>query len=169
MIMAQTTRGTASRNHHANRIERNTSARGGAYVYGNTARELDVRRQLQEEEPRRQLSRVTRKNRDKAHHMNIGYVLFLMAALCFFAYVLINYVQLQSEITNKVKTIAVQESRLNTIRLENEENYNKIVSSVDLEEIKKTAIGELGMVYAQEGQIITYSDAGADYMRKVND
>lgn len=136
-------------------------------MYDSTARALEVRRQL-EEEPRKQLSHVARKNRDKAHHMNPGYVLFLMGALCICAYVLINYLQLQSDITTKVKNISKLESELNTMQLTNEENYNRIISSVDLEEIRKIAIGELGMTYAQEGQIITYENAGRDYMRRVS-
>ena len=44
------------------------------YIYDNTARDLQIRRQM--EEPRRQLSHETRKNREKARHMSIGYVTF---------------------------------------------------------------------------------------------
>jgi Tfp pilus assembly protein PilN len=142
--------------------------RKNVYIYESTARNLDVRRQL-EEEPRRQLSHVTRKNRDKALHMNLGYVFFLMGALCICAVVLINYLQLQSEITTKVKSISSLESSLNSMQLANDEDYNRIISSVDLEEIRKIAIGELGMTYAKEGQIITYENAGNDYMRRVSE
>lgn len=137
-------------------------------MYDSTARALEVRRQL-EEEPKRQLSNETRKNRDKALHMNLGYVVFLMGALCICAFVLINYLQLQSDITAKVKNISSLESELNTLQLSNEEDYNRIISSIDLEEIRKIAIGELGMTYAQEGQIITYESAGNDYMRRVSE
>ena len=49
------------------------------YIYDNTARDLQIRRQI--EEPRRQLSHETRKNRENARHMSIGYVTFLMVAL----------------------------------------------------------------------------------------
>lgn len=150
-----------------NRTNTYRGSRNGAYVYGNTARRLDVQRQL-EQEPRRQLSNETRKNRDKAQHMNPGYVLFLVAAFCTCAFILINYLQLQSELTNRTKNLAILESRLNTMRLENDEAYNRITSSIDLEEIKRVAIGELGMVYAEEGQIITYSSVENDYMRQVN-
>lgn len=52
--------------------------------------------------------------------------------------------------------------------MENDEEYNRINSNIDLEEIKRIAIGELGMTYAGEGQIITYSHVGNDYMRKVS-
>ena len=164
--MARTTRRRTVSRTNTNRIR--TGSGSNIYMYDSTARALEVRRQL-EAEPRRQLSHETRKNRDKAHHMNPGYVLFLMGALCICALVLMNYLQLQSDITTKVKNISSLESKLNTIQLTNEENYNRIISSIDLEEIRKIAIGELGMSYAQEGQIITYDGSGSDYMRRVSE
>lgn len=163
--MAQTRRDRTSRN-TKNRI-RNAS-RENLYIYDSAARDLQVRRQL-EEAPRRQLSNETRKNRDKALHMNLGYVFFLMGALCVCAVVLLNYLQLQSDITTTVKNISRLESTLNTKQLANEEEYNRIISSIDLENIRKIAIGELGMSYAQEGQIITYESTGYDYMRRVSE
>ena len=138
------------------------------YIYDNTARRLDVVRRM-EEEPRRVLSNETRKNREKARHMSLGYVAFLMAALLVSAVILINYIQVQSAYTNSTKEIARLESKLNTLKLSNDEEYNRITSSIDLEEIKCVAIGELGMTYAKEGQIITYSSVGTDYMRQVTD
>lgn len=159
--MAQT------RRTNTNRTNTYRQARSNVYVYGNAARKLDIQRQL-EQEPRRQLSNETRKNREKAHHMNLGYVLFLMAAFCTCAFILINYIQLQSELTNRTKGLATLESRLNTMKLENDEAYSRITSSIDLEEIKRVAIGELGMTYAEEGQIITYSSVTNDYMRQVD-
>ena len=65
--------------------------RSNAYIYGNTAHKLDVQRQL-EQEPRRQLSHETRKNRDSARHMSLGYVVFLLAAFGMCASILINYI-----------------------------------------------------------------------------
>nr|WP_318683394.1 cell division protein FtsL [uncultured Acetatifactor sp.] len=144
-----------------------------AYVYGNAVRKPeivhkpDVRKQL-EERPKRQLSNEVRKNRDKARHMNLGYVVFLVGALCAAAFVLVNYVQMQAELTNRINNIASLESELNSLKLANDEEYNRITSSIDLEEIKRVAIGELGMTYAKEGQIITYNVEGNDYMRRVS-
>ena len=160
--MSQTRR-TSARQVNTGRVNRNS-----AYVYGNTARRLDVQRQL-EQQPRRQLSNETRKNRDKARHMSFGYVVFLIAAFCTCGFILINYIQLQSELTNRTKNIAKLESELNTMRLTNDEAYSRITSSIDMEEIKRVAIGELGMTYAEEGQIITYSSVANDYMRQVTD
>ena len=101
--------------------------------------------------------------------MSPGYVVFLIGALCFAGVVLLNYIQLQADITQRLENIARLESKLNDKQLANDEEYNRITSSVDLEEIKRIAIGELGMTYAQEGQIETYSNQGYDYMRKTTE
>ena len=145
-----------------------TRRTGNVYVYGNTARKLDIQRQL-EEQPARRLSNEVRKNRDKARYMNLGYVVFLMAALFTAGVILVNYIQLQSDLTNRVEHVAALESELNAKKLENDEEYSRITSSIDLEEIKRVAIGELGMTYAKEGQIVTYTPEGSDYMRKVSE
>lgn len=137
-----------------------------AYVQGNTARRLETA--SPQEEPRQQ-PRQVRKNRDKARHMSAGYVLFLAVALCTGAFILVNYIQLQAELTNRIKSVAAKESQLNSLRISNDEEYNRIISSINLEDIKRIAIGELGMIYAEEGQIITYTNENNDYMRQVTD
>ena len=136
------------------------------YIYDNTARDLQVRRQM--EEPRRQLSHETRKNREKARHMSIGYVTFLMVALVACAFFLVNYIQMQSQLTTKITEVSRMESELNALKLSNDEEYSRITSSVNLEEIKKIAIGELGMTYAAEGQVISYAGISNDYMRQAD-
>lgn len=137
---------------------------GRLYVYGNTAQELQ--RQI-EEEPVRRPSAEVKKNREKARYMNVGYMLFLGLALVVSAYILVNYIQMQAELTNLTKSVAAKKSMLIDLRTDNEEEYNRIVSSIDLEEIKRVAIGELGMSYAEEGQIVEYEDKEGDYMRRV--
>ena len=116
---------------------------------------------------KRQPQPAVRKNREKAHHMSAGYVIFLVAALCAAAFILVNYIQLQADLTNLTKGVATKQSELNSLRSANDEKYNRIMNSIDLEEIKRIAIGELGMTYAKEGQIILYADEGDDYMRQV--
>lgn len=136
-----------------------------AYIYDNTARQLDVREEVHRK-PRKKLTNANRKNRDKAVHMNLGYVTFLCVALIAVGIVLVGYISLQSDITNSVKHIATLESQLNDLKMANDEEYSRINSSIDLEEIKRIAIGELGMTYAGEGQIIPYSNEGSDYVRQ---
>lgn len=101
--------------------------------------------------------------------MNLGYVAFLAAAMLIAGYVLIGYIQMQADLTAQVEQIARLESQLNSLRLSNDEELARVNSSVDLEEIKRIAIGELGMVYATEGQIVNYNYEGSDYVRQVGD
>lgn len=138
------------------------------YIDGTAARQLDVRRAI-EEEPKRQLSHGTRKNRERAHHMNFGYVLFLALAMLVAGYVLIGYIQVQADLTAQLEQIASLESELNYLRLYNEDELARINSNINLEEIKQVAIGELGMVYAEEGQILFYENEGSDYVRQIAD
>ncbi len=133
---------------------------------GSAARQLQEGYDVRKVPKRKRLSNTTRKNREKAFHMNAGYVLFLSAALAFAVVTLCSYINLQSDITNQVDAISEMESRYNNMKLSNDEEYNRINSSIDLEEIKAVAIGELGMTYAKEGQIINVEDSETDYVRQ---
>ena len=101
--------------------------------------------------------------------MNAGYVFFLCAALVATGIILVNYIGLQSDITNSVEHISALEKQLNDLKLSNDEEYNRISSSVDLEEIKRIALQELGMQYAEEGQIITFASETNDYVKQMAD
>lgn len=149
--------------------ERSGKSETESYVYGNTARELSIQRQLEEAPKNHELSHRTRKNRDKAKHMSLGYVAFLLAASVMAGAILMNYVQLQSDMTKLANQVAKKESELNRLKLSNDEEYSRITNSIDLEEIRRIAIGELGMIYAKEGQIESYSSEGNDYMRRAGE
>lgn len=86
------------------------------YVYTATAEEFI--REMNSKP--RILSNETRHNREKARHMNIGYVLFLVAALFLCAMILINYIQSQAELTAKISEISQLEKEVNTIKRSND-------------------------------------------------
>ena len=101
--------------------------------------------------------------------MNFAYVLFLTAAMAVTGFVLISYIQMESAITTSVKAVAARESELNTLKTENDEALSRIETSIDLEEIRRIAITELGMTYAGEGQIVEIPSEGSDYVRQYAD
>ena len=160
-------RGNNRTSHTVRPETRRTKGNRSAYVYGNVVRQTEIVRELGE--PRRQPEPQVRKNREKAHHMSAGYVCLLGLALLAAGLILVNYIQMQAQLTNLTRSVASMESELNSARIANDEEYNRIVNSINLEEVKRIAIGELGMTYAQEGQIISYSGVKNDYMRKVTD
>lgn len=55
------------------------------------------------------------------------------------------------------------------MKLANDTKYDETMASVDLEKIKDIAINELGMVYAEQGQIINYNSQDGDYVRQYED
>lgn len=143
---------------------RTGNVRRNTYVEGNTVRKLNVVEELHKPLETKENGK---KNRDKSLYMNLGYVLFLIGALAIAAMILMSYIRVQSDIIISVRNIASLESELNNLKLSNDEDYARAASSVDLEEIRKVAIGELGMRYAKEGQIINVSGEGSDYVRQL--
>ncbi len=136
------------------------------YVRGNTVRNIQPERRT-DDRPKKKVNNTVRRNRERAKHMSPGYVLFLGAALIATGIILVYYIGLQSDITNSVKHIATLERELNALKVANEEDYSRITSSVDLEEIRRIAIQELGMQYAQEGQIISFASESSDYVKQM--
>ena len=136
------------------------------YIDGNTARKLQTVPINRNKKQNDKIKRQQVKRHVKTAPMNFGYIFFMMIAMLVVCVVLIGYVELQADITNKINRISQLESQLNDLKLDNDETYTKIMSSVDLEEIKRIAINELGMKYAKEGQVITYSGEGSDYVRQ---
>lgn len=146
----------------------NYRAGSGMYQQGSAARKLQVVPDLQER-PVRKVSDATRKNRERALHMNIGYVLFLVTAMVAAGIILTGYLSLQADITSSMKNIAKLESELNSLKLDNDETYSRINSNVNLEEVRRIAIQELGMQYAAEGQIVTFDGEDNDYVRQTGE
>ena len=143
---------------------RSANVRRNAYVEGNTVRKLNVVEELQKPLETKDNSK---KKHDRSLYMNLGYVVFLIGALVVAAMIIMSYIRVQSDIIISVRNIASLESQVNNLKLSNDEDYARAASSVDLDEVRSIAIGELGMRYAKEGQIINVSGEGSDYVRQL--
>ena len=146
-------------------VQQNIGYTSRGYIDGNTVRKIDTVREMQQ--PVRKENRTVRKNRDRALYMNLPYVLFLTMALVITGVMLIGYLQAQSNLTVSIKKVATLESRLNDMKLANDEQLERINSALDMEEVKRIAVEELGMTYAKEGQVIIVSGEGSDYVRQL--
>ena len=125
-----------------------------SYVYGNT-----VRRETQpvpQKPVKKEVSQRVQKNRNKVLHMNKGYVAFLATAAMIALFACVQYLQLQSEVTNRSKNITAMQHELADKKEANTTKYNAIVNSMNLEEVRDKAMNELGMVYATPDQVIEY-------------
>lgn len=97
-----------------------------------------------------------------------GYVLFFISALIVTAVVLVHYITLRSEVTNKLQNISALQQEYNQLKMDNDAVYSRINSNMDLAMIRDRAINELGMVYAKEGQIRTFTSENGDYVRQLS-
>ncbi len=156
---------------HGRQLNRETGHafdRNAQYTYGNVATQPDVRREL-DAEPRKKVHSGTRKNREKSIQMNLPYVIFLAGALCVAGYILVNYLQIQADITTGNEKLARLENEYLDLRTSNDETYTRIMNSVDLAEIERIAREELGMHYATDGQVVVYTNETGDYVKQYAD
>lgn len=148
------------------------------YVDGSTVRELHPqperrpkpnKEELEKIRKKKQRKNAARRNRERAMYMNKGYVAFLSVCVALSALAAFSLIQIQSEITQRMKRIAELESQLTEKKAHNDARYNEIMTSVDLDYIKNTAINELGMSYATEDQIIYYTVENNNFMDQYSD
>ena len=136
----------------------------GRYISGTAVRAQEWNDILRDDPVQR--SHSARRNREKAQKMNFGTILLLSTAVVIAAVVLLSYLGLQAKVTAGINNVSKLESELYTLKQENDEYETRIKGSIDLSEIKRIAITELGMNYAQDGQIITVEAGSDDYVRK---
>ncbi len=108
----------------------------------------------------------TAKNRMNCRKMTVSNMCILVFSLLLMLAVFTNYLLLHSQIQEKQYDIARLESKLNDMRIANEEEAARINGSIDLEEIKAIAMNELGMTYPDNGQIVDFEDSDSDYVRQ---
>lgn len=144
------------------------------YVYGAAAPAADdfgdekEAAFLKEERRRRNAARErSAPGSRRRGYMTPAMIAFMAAAMCVMAFCLFEYISLQSEVTSAVEEIADLESELSELKSDNDEALNAIESGISLDDIKYRAIAELGMTYADEDQIIHYSNEESDYVRQV--
>ena len=148
------------------------------YVNGNTVRELEAqpirreridRTKIQEEQQKKRRRNAARRNRERALHMNRGYVAFLTLCVGVVAFAAVALIQIQSQVTQRMEHIATLESQITDLKADNDARYKEIITSVDLDYIKDVAINQLGMQYATEDQIIYYSVENNNFMDQYSD
>ena len=146
------------------------SGRVYTYVDGTAVRKLQTApAKSPQKKQRPQTSTRTKQNRERALSRNFGYVTFLTVAAVASVLMCVNFLQLQAKGTKLQKEVTTLETQLNAAILENNSDYNRIMTNVDMEHVKDVAMNELGMVQAKKSQIITYKMDDNDYVRQYSE
>ena len=134
-----------------------------SYIYGTEAPRYERAEQYERDERARHKNAA--KVRDRAAlSLDIPYVIFLVAAAAVTLALCINYLKLQSQITTSLKNIETQECLLEEYRNDNDAMAARIEAEINLNDIYKVATEELGMVYANKNQVMTFDRTPAEYV-----
>ncbi len=107
--------------------------------------------------------------RNAVNVLPIAYVMTVaIACVCILACSGI-YIHSKTEVTALTKQISTLQSSLETVRQENQDLQNEITTSTSLDTIRKKATKDLGMVPADESQIVYFEGSDSEYVRQKED
>ena len=135
------------------------------YIDGNTVRRVEPRFGEKKVTHTRERSGI-RGEILQMPQISFGYYLFFLAALAVTAFVCLWYVRIHSDITASQKRVVALENTLSSMKQANDEEYERIAGSIDMEEIKKIAMTDLRMKYPEEDQVVHITVEEDDYVRQ---
>lgn len=142
--------------------------RSYAYIDGNTVRELEpfvIPRQVEQEKRRNAMrADAVKRNRQRQLVIDAGYMFFLTAAVIVTLLVCINFLHLKAQVQSLNSQVTSAKEEVMDLKAKNDAAYNRILTSIDLEEIRRKASDELGMVPARKEQIVRFNSNQDDYM-----
>ncbi len=101
--------------------------------------------------------------------MNPAFAVFLALAVVATLAACTLMLSMQAKVTEQSNQITYLQSEIETLTDENDAYEARINSSVNLDQIRDTAMNQLGMVYPTEGQVVYYNLTEADYVRQYHD
>ena len=155
-----------------------------SYIDGNVARQYhtysqpdedkewlrEIYRDRERENAREERARQSRVRRlEHSRSMSFASFAVLAVAVLVMLYLCVGYIQAKSAVTSLNKEIVTTETEYNELKAKNDSNQKEIESSVNLQKIYNIATKDLGMVFANDNQIITYDNNESAYVRQYND
>lgn len=145
----------------------------GAYNYDSLARQYSVEEEKRQErlEKIRVKSERNAKNSEQAKTgINSGIdfvsmVVLSLALVCIMAFGL-SCLTLSSQITEMKKEVSALNTTYKEIKSMNNEAYNAIDNSVDIGQVYEVAVGDLGMVFPSDNQVVEFDYQEEGYVRQ---
>lgn len=141
------------------------------YSEGNTVRVIRDRDDLyyrRQQALRRQANVPDRRpvQRRQTRSVTLPLTLIMIAGVIATVFICYNYLCLKNSVDNRMNNIKVLETKLESMKTENDAFEQSIDTSVDLNYVYNVAVNELGMVHASQGKIIEYSKNESEYVRQ---
>lgn len=134
---------------------------------GNTARKLNVADTPYIDNDINKATETEKHRQPKLHHdMDLFTVIVLVASLVAAVYLCVGYLEVQSDIVQIKKQNILLESELENINDLNEVLYMRANTAADLGYIYDVAVNELGMVFANENDVLNYTRSQESFVRQ---
>ena len=128
-------------------------------VEGTAARKLqtvpDYERE-QEQISRPRVTELPRRAPKLSHGIDFISMTLLVAAMAITLYLCYNYLQVQGNIVQLKRDVAVLDQELNTLLNENDALEEGLNGQIDWDIVYLTAVNEFGMVYPNNNEVVTY-------------
>lgn len=115
------------------------------------------------------LERLNEKRIRRASRVNFLYTVGVSAIVAAIFVLCVQYLNVQSAVQANQSAVTELQSQLNTLTNENDETELNINTSIDYELIYNTAVDELGMIYPDRDQVITYDSVESEYVKQYKD
>lgn len=134
------------------------------YIDGNTVR-------VDHADPqRREKERVRVRTQPAAApvrvRVNMPFVMMLLAVTLLFGCLCFSYLRIQASINASMNRIAGMEEQLAEVRAENAVRLNRLDVQMDLEEVYRIAVDEMGMTYPDGNEVVEYTEQMREYVRQ---
>ncbi len=143
-----------------------------SYVNGNTVRKLNVAPDIRREEER-YVAPGRRRQEERQPKVfsgiNFASLVVLTIAIIATVSVCVDYLMLQNQVSQMDKNIIRLEKEIKVLTDENDANYEAIDTALNLDYIYQVAVEELGMVYPNKNEVITYKSSSTNYVRQYED
>lgn len=139
------------------------------YMQGSSARELahtsgGAKKRVQTQAPVRTVQKSV-----KQSHYALGHVVTILMIAGILGTIVGGYISLHSDIIHYRNQCTSLQKEYETLKTSNDLYKDRIINGVDMAEIERIAVCELGMTLAQEGQIVRYSGEIEDYVKQYAD
>jgi len=128
-------------------------------VEGTAARQLQVVPEYEREQERTLRPVIEERPRHApkvSHGIDFVSMILLVATMAITLYMCYNYLQVQGNIVQLERDIAVLEQELEVVLAENAAAEEGLNNLVNWDEVYRVAVSELGMVYPNKNEVITY-------------
>ena len=135
------------------------------YEYGSAVRQLNIAEPLKTPDESQQRQKQIRRN----NKINLMYTVAVASVAAVVFFICYQYLNVQATAKTNSDVIAELKSELSTLKENNDVLESDINASIDYDAIYNTAVNELGMVYPEKKQVITYDSKESEYVKQYKD